>query len=236
MMSLLGDWDGFLDHRHGGSALFQFFLSEISKSVMGAKAPRSVEWATGKGFHLLAPITMYGHKQISQLCYLLKTQPEGWWPHPNQDWESEIRNAFFIAWNKLEKKYGTDTGLWAWGKIRPRTLEHGFGKIPGLGKIFNRGPMLWGGDNNTVSQSAMDLNRPTLNPFVVASLRMVIDVGNWDENSFALPGGQSGNPLSPHYDDQLPLWYKGEGFPILWSESKIEKETKTTLILTPSTV
>ena len=63
---------------------------------------------------------------------------------------------------------------------------------------------------------------------------MVVDVGNWDENSFVLAGGQSGNPLSPHYADQVALWRRGEGIPIAWSSEAVAQAAQSTLHLTPS--
>ncbi|MDE2822775.1 MAG: penicillin acylase family protein, partial [Chloroflexota bacterium] len=66
--------------------------------------------------------------------------------------------------------------------------------------------------------------------------RMVIDVGNWDENTFALPGGQSGNPLSPHYDDQFHLWARGEGITIPWTPGAVETIAVSTLSLLPESV
>jgi penicillin amidase len=38
----------------------------------------------------------------------------------------------------------------------------------------------------------------------------VIDLSNPNEFRSILPGGNSGEPASPHYNDQLPLWRKGE--------------------------
>jgi penicillin amidase len=63
---------------------------------------------------------------------------------------------------------------------------------------------------------------------------MVLDVGNWEESSFRLPGGQSGNPLSPHYDDMLPLWKRGAGVPIAWSPELVASAARETLGLMPS--
>jgi len=62
---------------------------------------------------------------------------------------------------------------------------------------------------------------------------MVLDVGNWDDNRFVLAGGQSGNPFSPHYDDQLQLWLKGEAMVMPWSEESVQAATVATLRLTP---
>ena len=67
----------------------------------------------------------------------------------------------------------------------------------------------------------------------IASMRMVVDVGAWRNSRFSLPGGQSGNPLSPHYDDLLPLWLRGEGVPIAWTDEEVRQATVQTLELMP---
>ena len=64
-------------------------------------------------------------------------------------------------------------------------------------------------------------------------MRMVLDVGNWEENSFVLAGGQSGNPLSPHYNDLLALWKRGDGIAIAWSKDRIAQIAQSTLRLEP---
>jgi penicillin amidase len=46
---------------------------------------------------------------------------------------------------------------------------------------------------------------------VGASFRMVVD---GDGGVGSLPGGQSGNPLSPHYDDRLDTWAAGDTDPL----------------------
>ena len=73
-----------------------------------------------------------------------------------------------------------------------------------------------------------------VNPLSIASLRMVVDVGNWEESRFILPGGQSGNPLSRHYDDMLGMWRRGEGVPIAWSPERVESVAIETLVLMPA--
>jgi penicillin amidase len=98
---------------------------------------------------------------------------------------------------------------------------------------FNRGPFPFGGDGNTLSQAGTAPIKVPSNPGVVASLRMTVDVGDWDRACFVLPGGQSGNPFSPHYDDQLPLWLRGEGVPIAWTAGALAAATRETLYLSP---
>jgi penicillin amidase len=69
--------------------------------------------------------------------------------------------------------------------------------------------------------------------FAIASLRMAIELGEWEQARFVLPGGQSGNPFSPHYGDQFDLWQKGDAFPIAWSEWMVARATRHTLVLRP---
>ena len=46
--------------------------------------------------------------------------------------------------------------------------------------------------------------------------------------------GQSGQPGSPHYDDLLPLWAKGEYFPLAYSRKKVESVARERLVLRPA--
>ena len=48
-----------------------------------------------------------------------------------------------------------------------------------------------------------------------------------------LPGGQSGNPLSRHYGDQMPLWLEGRGLTMAWSPEEVEGAAREVLRLEP---
>lgn len=48
-----------------------------------------------------------------------------------------------------------------------------------------------------------------------ASVRMVVSPGREESGIFHMPGGQSGHPLSPHYEDTTDAWIKGEPLPLL---------------------
>ena len=98
--------------------------------------------------------------------------------------------------------------------------------------VLTAGVVELGGDEQTIS---MSLFEPDLGyrASVVPSWRQIIDVGDWDASLGILPGGQSGNPASPHYNDLLALWAKGEYHALPFSRPAVEAATASTQRLVP---
>jgi penicillin amidase len=48
------------------------------------------------------------------------------------------------------------------------------------------------------------------------------------------PGGQSGQPASRHYDDQLELWLRGMYHPVLWTRADVEAHLESETRLLPT--
>jgi penicillin amidase len=67
-----------------------------------------------------------------------------------------------------------------------------------------------------------------------ASVRMVLDTGNWDNSVAINTPGESGDPFSPHYRDLFPLWAAGDYVPLLFSRAAVEREAETVLMLSPA--
>ncbi len=231
-LDLLSEWDGRISAGSPAAAVFEFFLAEMARRVAVAKAPGSTEWVLGKGFGQLLPYTSFSFRRVGHLVQLLNNSPQGWFGRP---WGEEVAGALATVVRTLTDLKGGASADWAWGKVRPVELKHPVGEQKPLNKIFNIGPFSWGGDTNTIAQTSVDPINATNDPGFIASLRMVADVGNWDECRWVIPAGQSGNPLSPHYDDQLPLWQKGTGVQIPWTPEAVEKATVATLKLVPGT-
>jgi penicillin amidase len=167
---------------------------------------------------------------MSHLSRLLREQPAGWFA----SWLAEMESALAVAVKKLRRIAGPGSAFWAWGHVRQLRLEHSlFGKHRWLGPAFNRGPVPWGGDANTVSQAAARPNHPTDFTHNIANLRTVFDLADLSKSTFVLCGGQSGNPLSPHHADQLPLWQCGESFTLPWEQADVIRAAVDTLRLLP---
>jgi penicillin amidase len=230
---MLREWDGRVTASSAAAAVYELFLAEMIVRVARAKAPRSWRWVVGAE---LSPITPYNFgcfRRTAHLVRLLREQPTGWFPHP---WPEEVAAALGEAVRRLHARHGPRSAAWAWGNTRPLILRHPLSRKPGalgraLGMVFNLGPVPCGGDADVINQAAalpLDPMAPTNN---IASLRAVFDVGAWQNSRFVLPGGQSGNPMSPHYGDLLPLWQRGEGVPIAFTPDEVRQAAVETLEL-----
>jgi penicillin amidase len=229
-LELLRGWDGVLSADSEGAAVFELFIAEMVRRVGRARAPRSYAAALGRGDSPLMPFNFFAFRRSGHLVRLLRTRPAGWFPRP---WPQEVADALGSVVRWLKQHRGPDPSRWGWGHVRTLTLEHPVGRQKALAGLFNLGPIRCGGDADTINQASARPLEPLSRPDNIASMRSVIDVGAWENCRFVLPAGQSGNPLSPHYGDLLPLWERGEGVPIAWSPEAVERATRDTLRLVP---
>jgi len=227
---LLAEWDGRVEPDSIGASVFELFLADMIRRIVHAKAPRSAAWALGKGFMELAPNSSMSIRRVGHAVHLVSSQPEGWF---EGGWPEQLCAALEAAIETLEAARGKREDRWAWGDTRTVTFVHPVGEVAALAPVFNIGPLRVGGDTNTLQCASVDPANPTANPVGIATMRMVVEVGNWKNNRWALAGGQSGNPLSPHYDDMIPLWARAEGAPIAWTPEAVREAAVTTLEIQP---
>jgi penicillin amidase len=227
-LRLLSEWDGVVGPDSSAATIFERFVGTMARRIAHARAPHSAVWALGRGFADLMQSSTFAAGRTSKVLRRLREQPGDWF---EQGWPAEMLDALREVITRLRVDHGPLPEDWAWGRVRPLRLEHPLGVVKALAPVFNRGPYAWGGDGNTVSQASGG-GRPG-SPQVIASLRFVVECGDWDNARFVLPGGQSGNPFSKHYDDMVPLWLRGEGVAIPWSAEAVVAATIDTLRLEP---
>jgi penicillin amidase len=67
-----------------------------------------------------------------------------------------------------------------------------------------------------------------------ASVRVVMDVGAWDNSMAINTPGQSGDPASPHYRDLFPKWAGGTYVPFRWSREKVLEDAERVIRVYPA--
>ncbi|MGH2427573.1 MAG: penicillin acylase family protein [Candidatus Limnocylindria bacterium] len=223
-------WDGRVTADSPAAAVFELFLSEMACRVARVAAPRGWSFALGAGFGAVLPRTLLVAQWTSRLVDRLREQPGGPFRH---GWPAEMTDALAAGVERLEREHGTDPDRWAWGALRRLTLVHPLGARAPLDRVLNIGPVPVGGDANTVAQAGVNPLSPLANPDAIANHRTVIDLGDPERSRYVLAGGQSGQPLSPHYADLFELWRRGEAVPIPWSREAVAAATVATLRLVP---
>ncbi len=151
---------------------------------------------------------------------------------------AEKRNQLLLAslrsaYEEMEKLQGPDARQWNWGKLQYNLSEHPFAAIvdDATRARINVGPIEKNGSAFVPSASGYRVSdfRQMTGP----SVRVVIDVGNWDNSRAVNHPGQSGDPDSPHYRDLAKMWRSGQYFPLLYSRKAVENATEKRIKLVP---
>lgn len=230
-IAMLRAWDGRVAADSVGASVYELFAATMSRRIAEARAPGSWRSVLGEGFGIVVPRTMFATRHHARLVRLLRERPDGWFA--GSSWEEQAIGALGDVIGFLRDQAGHDPAGWAWGTLRELTFEHPIGARRPFDRVFNLGPIPYGGDTNTPMQASSGPLSPFENPAFTAETRCVMDLGDPSASRFAQAGGQSGNPLSPHYRDLFDLWRQGEGVPIPTTEADVAAATAHTLILRP---
>jgi penicillin amidase len=149
-------------------------------------------------------------------------------------WAGVVEQAFEQTAAELGERLGPDPAAWRWGDVHRLVLDHPLGRLPGVARIFRRGPFPLGGDGDTVQQAWQPPAGPHAGVRTVGpAMRFVADLGDPDGSRFVLCGGQSGHPASDAYEDHVVDWLVGRARPLAWSAAAIEADRAATLWLDP---
>ncbi len=152
---------------------------------------------------------------------LLKNQKE-WSRTPAGSLDEQQKNPLLRAWKKtvdsLRKTYGSDWSQWQWGRVRKTHVGH----LLQIESFSRRLPA--GGDAGIVNATKTNHG---------PSWRFVVELTDSVRAYWIYPGGQSGNPGSPAYDNLIEPWLRGELFRFAFWEKVEEAKESVTWYLKP---
>jgi penicillin amidase len=216
------DWDCVMGPDSSQAALFEIWLTSHLKPALFQTFANREEIAS-----LLQPGDI-------QSVHSVVERPGEWFIGDADTARREILEYTLVAaWRDCEERLGADPALWRWGQLHQLSLKHALTRaFPELSTTFDVEPMELGGSGSTAMCAAY---RPDdFQTITGASVRMVIDVGNWDNCLFINLPGQSGDADSPHYRDLKEAWRNGEYKPLLYSREAIDRETEMRIVLEPA--
>ncbi|WP_127104455.1 penicillin acylase family protein [Pararhodobacter zhoushanensis] len=128
------------------------------------------------------------------------------------------RTALDAALLELEQAYGPAIESWRWGDAHQATHDHPvLGDVPILRHFVNIRQSTSGGDNTLMRGLTRGGPPGAREPYLNvhgAGYRGVYDMGDPEASVFIISTGESGHPLSRHYDDLGVLWRRGEYIPM----------------------
>jgi len=217
---LLRGWDCRLDAASGPAALFEILWRELGHRMLAAIVPERAKTI----------VTSIGP---SVLLGLLARPDARLGPDPSAARDAMFDAALTAAWASAQTQLGPDPAGWRWGALHRVRIQHPLARIPAIAAAFppiEVGPS--GGDSYTVQARWLG-NGPGWSAGGGASYLQVIDVGAWDNSMMLNLPGQSNDPRSPHYQDQVAPWSVGQLQPMLYSRAAVEAHAVGRLTLSP---
>jgi len=149
-----------------------------------------------------------------------------------EDMDDMIVKSLGDAMARVEKKYGPDPEDRRWGKIHYIKFYHLLGLGPG--GVMSVGPFPHLGADQTVRMAkAAGFGRKPYKTLMGPCFRHIMDLGDPDGALLVIDGSESGQWLSPHYDDMHQLWLGGEYVTAVMDAEKVKARAADHLLLTP---
>jgi penicillin amidase len=209
---LFRGWDHDLAADSAAAALWEVLVDELARRAVNGEEALVAEYLTDRElFRCRALPRLLDEGAISQ---------------------EQLDEALAAAWDRCVEAMGPDPAGWRWGDIHRARFVHPLGRMPGLEPLFVAAELPLGGDEQTVNNAGFEGNGP-FDVYVAPSWRVVYDLSNLDDSMGVLPTGQSGNPASPHWNDQTDPWAAGKLRPLPFTRTAVEAAAAERLTIVP---
>jgi penicillin amidase len=225
VMKMLAAWDGTMAPERPEPLIVTAWWRELARALYADELGESF---TGRTWAARAVFLRNALSTGSQWCDDVRTPAV-------ESCDALVADSLEKALRDLKKRYGPDAQAWAWGEAHAAHHRH---------RPFSRNPWLapWfdiavpsGGDGYTINAGLGDFGDEAA-PYAsrhAASYRAIYDLGDPQASLFIHSGGQSGNPLSPHYRAFTDAWARGEYIPMVTDRARLEAEGAQRLVLMP---
>lgn len=225
-MELLSTWDHNMAGDKAAPLIFVSWLIHLQRLILdddlGKLAPDF------HGLHedfLSAALARGAH---SNWCDDVRTRPV-------ETCDDMIARALTAALGEITATQGADFAKWRWDAAHIARHNHGvFGAMPFLARFFNREVPTSGGAN-TLNRG--DMTYGGKRPYISvhgSGLRAVYDLSDLAHSRFMIALGQSGNPLSPYYDQFLHAAAEGKTIEIPTDPAIFAEGALGTWTITPA--
>ncbi len=232
-LDILAAWDGRMATDSAGAAIAAVLQRHLARETFAEVGDELDRFLGTEGLSQISPAAEFFGRSTPVVLDLLERRDDAFF-RDGRTWDGVIAKSLTRACIELEQRLGADPDAWAWGDAHLLCLDHPLAAIPGLARIFRRGPIPHPGDGDTVWAATQAADPVSGTRTVGPGVRFVADLADPDNTRFVLCGGQSGHPASAAYDDHLTDWLLGRTRRLNWSDAAIERERVATTVLEPA--
>ena len=220
---LLLQWDGRLEVGSAAGLLAEWWLHKCLKPALFALFVPDAS---------LRPFLYPG--DVEGILSALEAPSSAFGSDPVAARDKLLRDTLEQADAQLTERFGPDRSQWRWGDLHHAFFEHPLSRrMPQAFKDkADVGPLPKPGSASTVMHAAY--RESDFRVTNGASVRLVMDVADWDRSRCVNAPGQSGDPRSPFYANLFEPWAKGDYVPLLYSDTAIEAEVIKRIRLNPA--
>lgn len=207
-LEMLASWDGEMSEHLPEPLIYAAWMRELQNRLI-----RDELGPLAKKFDHLEPLfierVFRDTQGASHWCDIIQSAPK-------ETCSDIARQSLDAALLDLSKKYGPNIESWRWGDAHIAEQDNQvLGKVPGLKWFVNIRQSTSGGDFTLMRGRTKGGDGSDRFANVhAAGYREVLDFADPDSSVFIISTGQSGHPLSRHYDDLSELWRSGEYIPM----------------------
>jgi penicillin amidase len=230
------NWNGALTVESPEASIYEVFMRRVIPLMLADKLGDLTERYAGRGpTPLLAEGSLWGSRSWEWLQKTLGDPDSPWFDLGQGEKRDDVlRMALSDSLEYLRKRLGSDIDGWAWGKLHQLTFHHVLGRGKPLDLLFNRGPYPVGGDGTTLWASLSQFEGSETDTSLIGPpFRFIADLADLRQSLGILVPGQSGQPSSPYYDDQVEGWFQGKYHPMLYAREDVERESAHCLVIEP---
>lgn len=222
-MQALASWDG----SHGGDrsepVMYHKLLFRTLEAAMADELGDSFE-----GF-------VETHLFKRSVVTFISDADSPWWDDIRTDEietrEQIVHEAYLQSVNELQDQFGDEP--WVWKEVHTLEHRHPLGEVEVLRSYFNVGPFAVGASSGVLNNLMFTANGTgAYTVHAGPSTRRIVDFSNINQSMTVSPTGQSGNPMSEHYQDQAEMFIAGEFRPTWINRESIVNNSEK-LILSP---
>jgi len=218
-------WDFYADLDATAPALFFTYIKKLRVvTIQDEVEPDDYkEYFTGGNFDLLVEMAL---KNGREDIFDDKRTPAV------ETSDDMIVKALAEAMTDVDKTYGPDPAKRAWGQVHTIKWIHPFGFGPL--KDLSVGPFPHLGGNNTVRNAGANQGKDgVFRTMGGPVLRHIMDMGDPDGAQIIIDGSESGQWLSPHYQDLHRLYVNSEYVTAVMDPERVRRETRYHLVIEP---